>query len=182
MTEDELVQQNKGLVYQQVNRYKNHLSEDDYDDMVQAGFIGLLLGIRKFNVEKGFRFSTYVTWWIRQAVTRCFNHKDNIIWIPDNQYYQADAPQFTRVGLEDAEYSGACNLPEEFENTTALTRARALLPRDHQIVITLYYDEGLSLEEIGSKLKRSREAIRLRRDKALKKLKIYIESIERGEI
>ena len=54
-----------------------------FEDLVQVGFIGLMRAIDKFEVERGHKFSTYATWWIRQAITRARPELAHIIHVPE---------------------------------------------------------------------------------------------------
>lgn len=51
-------------------------------DLIQEGSIGLLHGAKKFNPERGFKMSTYIYWWIRQAILRAIANKSRVIRLP----------------------------------------------------------------------------------------------------
>ena len=77
---DELTEANLRLV---VNIAKRHVGKGMYFlDLIQEGNLGLMKAVEKFDYSKGFKFSTYATWWIRQAITRAIADQARTIRIP----------------------------------------------------------------------------------------------------
>ena len=77
---DELTEANLRLV---VNIAKRHVGKGMYFlDLIQEGNLGLMKAVEKFDHSKGFKFSTYATWWIRQAITRAIADQARTIRIP----------------------------------------------------------------------------------------------------
>ncbi len=79
---DEIFLKNARLVISIAKKYKNNVTNMTFMDLISEGNIGLLKAIDLFDETKGFKFSTYATWWIRQSIGRAIADKENVIRTP----------------------------------------------------------------------------------------------------
>jgi RNA polymerase primary sigma factor len=110
----EMVAANLRLVVHWARRYQDRGVE--MADLVQEGTFGLLRAVEKFDWERGFRFSTYATWWIRQALQRAVQQHGRTIRIPLEV-----GERLQRLDAVTAELAGRLGRPPTDEELTEAT-------------------------------------------------------------
>ncbi len=95
---EEIAAHNLKLVVSIAKKYQN--AKLEFLDMIQEGNLGLLKAIDRFDYKKGYKFSTYATWWIRQSISRAIEEKSRMITLPAYMFYEVQKFKKKKDSLE----------------------------------------------------------------------------------
>ena len=132
---DILVEANLRLVVSIAKKYIYH--DVSLMDLIQEGNMGLMKAVQRFEVERGFKFSTYATWWIRQSISRSISNHSKTIRIPVHVY-----DTLSKVRRVKRNYTNEHSVEPDIETISKLSG----VPISTLKFISIYIDDTVSLD------------------------------------
>ena len=169
LEKEKIYQQHLGLVVNIAKRHINRSPGFTFEDLISEGILGLFKAAEKFDVKRGFKFSTYATWWIRESIERALNERGKTIHIPGHiieasrKYRKVRQKLFRELGQEPLteEIAAAMKITIDraqrirkfLENPSKIISLETLLGEDEDNISLEFIEDPIFKEDLEKTLK-----------------------------